>query len=182
MELKEIDKIEIRSEEVQDILGATPSWIIRAGISVILLVVVALLIGSWFFKYPDIIQSSISLTTQNPPASLKAMSSGKITKVFVTEKQDVQKEEVIAIIENTANFNDVLALDSLLKLFKLQSFGEGVNFNLGDIQQSYSSYNRLLKAYQNFKDLDYYNKKVESINQQREIINYTMIDFGHKEE
>ena len=31
----DIDKIEIRSEEVQEILGATPSWIIRAGISVI---------------------------------------------------------------------------------------------------------------------------------------------------
>ena len=90
-ELKKLDKIEIRSEEVQDILGATPTWIIRAGISVILLVVVFILIGSWFFKYPDIIQSRITLTTQNPPASLFAKSSGKITDIFVSEKQEVKK-------------------------------------------------------------------------------------------
>ncbi len=47
---EDISKIEIRSEEVQEILGATPRWIIRAGISVILAVVVALLIGSWFLN------------------------------------------------------------------------------------------------------------------------------------
>ena len=79
----DISKIEIRSEEVQEILGQAPRWIIRAGISVILLVVIALLIGSWFFKYPDVITSQITLTTENPSASLKAKSSGKITDLFI---------------------------------------------------------------------------------------------------
>jgi HlyD family secretion protein len=167
-ELKKIDKIEIRSEEVQDILGATPRWIIRAGISVILLVVVALLIGSWFFKYPDIIQSRITLTTQNPPASLIAKSSGKITGIFVSEKQEVKQNQIIAIIENTANYQDVLKLETLLNKQKENSLLiDSINFALGELQQSYSAYSRLLHDYINFKELDYYNKKIESVKQQK---------------
>ena len=165
-ELNKLDKIEIRSEEVQDILGATPRWIIRAGISVILLVVVALLIGSWFFKYPDIIQSRISLTTQNPPASLIAKNSGKITDIFVSEKQVVKQNKIIAIIENTANYQDILFLDSAFNLNL--NLNLNLSLNLGEIQQSYSSYSRLSSDCQNFKELDYYNKKIESVRKQKQ--------------
>lgn len=55
--LEEINKIEIRSEEYQEVLGASPNWLLRAGITIILLVIVILLIGSWFFKYPDVLNS-----------------------------------------------------------------------------------------------------------------------------
>ena len=48
-------KIEIRSDEVNDILSRPPRWIIRWGIGVIFLVVLIIIIGSSFFKYPDII-------------------------------------------------------------------------------------------------------------------------------
>ncbi len=113
-ELDKIDKIEIRSEEVQEVLGASPRWIIRAGISVIFLVVLIFVTGSWFFKYPDIIQSNIILTTQNPPASLKALATGKITDLFAEEKQQVKQNEVIAIIENTTNYQDEVLLKSML--------------------------------------------------------------------
>ena len=168
MELNKLDKIEIRSEEVQDILGATPSWIIRAGISVILLVVISLLIGSWFFKYPDIIQSRITLTTQNPPASLIAKNNGKITDIFVLEKQEVKQNQIIAIIENTANHQDVLKLEILLNKQKEKSLLiDSINFALGELQQSFSSYSRLLHDYNNFKELDYYNKKIESVRNQK---------------
>ncbi|HES59568.1 MAG TPA: HlyD family secretion protein, partial [Caldithrix sp.] len=63
----EIDKIEIRSDEVQEILGFIPHWIIRGGISVIFFIIILLFIGSWYFKYPDVISSNIIITTQNPP-------------------------------------------------------------------------------------------------------------------
>ena len=48
---KESEKIEIRSDEVQDILGMVPSWIVRWGTVVILVTVLAILTGSWFFNY-----------------------------------------------------------------------------------------------------------------------------------
>jgi len=166
-ETKEINKIEIRSAEVQEILGATPSWILRAGISVILFVVIVLLVGSWFFKYPDIIQARITLSTENPPASLIAMSSGEITSLFVQEKQMVSKDETIAIIENTSDYKDVIHLETILdSITIIYNFNETIFFVLGEIQQSYSMFLRLIKDYKNFKQLDYYSKKTESIKQQ----------------
>ena len=40
------DKIELRSEEVQEILGRPPHWMISYGITVIFIVILAIFIGS----------------------------------------------------------------------------------------------------------------------------------------
>ena len=72
--------IELRSDSVQEILGKMPSWIIRVGSGLIFLVVLILVIGSWFFSYPEIIESKLVLTTENPPAELIARSNGKIVE------------------------------------------------------------------------------------------------------
>jgi multidrug resistance efflux pump len=41
------------------------------------------------------------------------------------------------------------------------------NLALGELQQPYSSFIRLLKEYQGFKELDYYAEKIKSINRQK---------------
>jgi len=61
---EEINKIEIRSEEVQEILGRPPKWILRWGIMLLFSVILLLFVGSWFFKYPDIIASDITVTSR----------------------------------------------------------------------------------------------------------------------
>ncbi len=166
--IEDISKIEIRSEEVQEILGATPRWIIRAGISVILGVIIAILIGSWFFKYPDIIVSKITLTTENPPATLKAKTSGKIIELFYKEHSNVQKNSVIAIIENTANYDDIKKLKLILDSIQNSNLkNQNPPLVLGELQSAYSNYLRLVKDYQNFKQLDYYNKKIASVEKQK---------------
>ncbi|MBP9991094.1 MAG: hypothetical protein KBT45_06670 [Bacteroidales bacterium] len=45
----------LRSEEVQEILGRPPRWIVRWDIAVICAVVAGLFVGSYVIKYPDII-------------------------------------------------------------------------------------------------------------------------------
>ena len=50
--MKNNKDIELRSEEVQEVMGQVPAWIVRWGITLLFLVVVALLVGSCFFKYP----------------------------------------------------------------------------------------------------------------------------------
>ena len=52
---EESEHIELRSEEVQEILGHVPPGVIRWGISVISAIVILLLVASWFIKYPEII-------------------------------------------------------------------------------------------------------------------------------
>ena len=46
--------IELRSDEVKEILQRMPNWIIRSGTTLFFLVIFAVLVGSWFFRYPDI--------------------------------------------------------------------------------------------------------------------------------
>jgi len=106
----EIENIEIRSEEVQEILGYIPHWIIRRGISSIFFVIIIILVGSYYFKYPDIVQASIIITTQNPPVSLVAKRSGKINKIYVKDKQKILKGDYLATIQNTALFEHLILL------------------------------------------------------------------------
>jgi HlyD family secretion protein len=169
--LEEINKIEIRSEEYQEVMGAAPNWLLRAGILVILLVIVAILIGSWFFRYPDIIVSQVSIVTQNPPVSLKSLASGKVTNIFYKENQQVKSDSVIAIIENTASYQDIVYISGILDtLSDIRYFPDSLILNLGELQQSYSSLLRIIRTSRNFDDLDYYGRKTESV--QRQISDY----------
>ena len=73
--MPEIKEIELRSEEVQDILTRVPHWMIRWGNVVILLLLFLVFLVSWFVKYPDIIATEIVITTQIPPEKLIARNS-----------------------------------------------------------------------------------------------------------
>ncbi len=162
------DHIELRSEEVQEVLGASPSWILRAGISSVFAVIFIVLTASWFFKYPDIISSQISLTTQNPPAQLRAMTRGKITHLLIKENQKVEQGRIIAIIENTSQYKDVLLLEAMLDtLTQASTVKYPENLQLGEIQQAYASFLQLTKDYKNYCELDFYAEKIRNLQIQK---------------
>lgn len=156
-------EIELRSEELQDLLGEIPHWILRWGIVVLLLVTIILLVGSYFFKYPDIVSADVTVTTLNPPAAVFSRSSGKIEAIYVSDKQLVKKEEYLAVITNSANTADMLRLKSYLyandrdTLFKKHTVSP---LQLGDIQGSYIAFQNVVQEYDNFKTLGYCDKKI----------------------
>ena len=53
---KEYKEIELRSEEVQEVMSHVPVWILRWGITVLFCIVIILLIGSYLFKFPDVLE------------------------------------------------------------------------------------------------------------------------------
>ena len=75
------DDIELRSEEVQDILTRPPGVLVRWGITVFFGVLAVVLIGGCFFKYPDTVSAEVTVTTERPPVWMVAKSSGKIKEV-----------------------------------------------------------------------------------------------------
>jgi hypothetical protein len=75
-------EIELRSEEVQEILTRVPHWMIRWGSIVVLFILLLLFLVSWLIKYPDVITTQIIITTNIPPEKLVAKVSGKIEVVF----------------------------------------------------------------------------------------------------
>ena len=109
MEENKNQKIEIRSEEVQDILGQVPSWIVRWGTMVILATVGVMLAGSMVFRWPDIKRADITVTRENPPAPMVARSDGRIN-LFVKDSQVVKMYDYLAVIDNPADYSDVVQL------------------------------------------------------------------------
>ena len=107
-------EIELRSEEVQEILTRVPHWMIRWGSVVVLLIVLSLFFVSWLVKYPDVITTQIVITTNTPPEKLVAKVSGKIEAILVNDKATVYENTPLAVIENSANYKDVFLLKSMV--------------------------------------------------------------------
>ncbi|MCW0482866.1 HlyD family secretion protein [Gaoshiqia sediminis] len=166
--------IEIRSDEVQEIIGKSPSWLQRSGMTLILAFVLLLLLGSWLFHYPDIIRARVVVLSENPPAHIVARTTGRIDQLFVQDKDVVAKGQIIAILENTANHEDVLQLrndladaDRFLTTFDTIYYKVIVpDYRLGDIQPDFSSFLRLYNNYISFIRLRYYPQKVASLKEQ----------------
>ena len=88
----------IYSDEIQEIMGRIPGWVIRWGISVVFAVFMILLGVSYFFKYPKVVVAPIELTTSNPPADLIARATGKIAYLLVDNNQHVSRGDIIAVL------------------------------------------------------------------------------------
>jgi HlyD family secretion protein len=109
------NEISLRSEEVNDVLSATPAWLLRWGATLIFALILGMFVLAYFIRYPDILTAEITLTTQNPPVTLVAKTDGKLAQLLVKNNEKVTRNQVIAIIENTANCTDIFYLDSMIK-------------------------------------------------------------------
>ncbi len=169
-----LDNIEIRSDEVQEIIGKSPSWLLRSGLTVILAFVLFLLLGSWLFRYPDIIRARVVVLSENPPAHIVARTTGRIDQLFVQDNDLVGRGQIISILENAANHEDVLKLrDDLSKADQFFITFDTIyykvitpGYSLGDIQPDFSSFLRLYNNYISFIRLKYYPQKVSSLREQ----------------
>ena len=60
-----------------------PAWIVRWGITLLFLVVVALLVGSCFFKYPDVITAEHDIDGATSRNGGGDTGGGKIQELLV---------------------------------------------------------------------------------------------------
>ncbi|WDF45964.1 HlyD family efflux transporter periplasmic adaptor subunit [Chryseobacterium sp. KACC 21268] len=148
-----LDNTELRSENVQDILSQPPNWMIRWGNSIIFGIILMIFLMSWFIKYPEFIPAPIIVTSQNPPEKLESIINSKIEKIFVKDQQIVNKDDILMILQSTANYQDVLKLKDIVDSTssdKILSFpiARISGFKLGELQ---SDYNAFSKAFQDTK-------------------------------
>ncbi len=148
-----IEDIELRSEEVQEILTRTPRWMIRWGSALFLILILLLLAITWFVKYPDVIITESLLTTKIPPEQEFASISAKLDTILIKDSQLVDSNAILAVLENTANTKDVLYLKSILDTIKINSnslkfpFEELPILFLGDIDNSFVEFENSYSEY-----------------------------------
>ncbi len=163
-----------RSEEVREILGHIPHWIVRWGILLLFITIGLILFGSWVFKYPYIVTAKIYVTTENPPYNAVAKTDGRIATLLVQDNQKVTNGQIMALIASTADFSDVQLLKSHLDTYRLLLDNPSKdtvihfpgNLKLGDIQTAYANFLKQYEDLINFIKLDYHALKIESLKEE----------------
>lgn len=112
------DEIELRCEELQDIIGRIPTCFERYGIFVIFMIVAILSLGSYFFRYPETLDATMTITNMTPPANVVAKTSGNLERVIVLRNHPAKKGQVLAVIKSTARYEDVVFVKTLLERWK----------------------------------------------------------------
>jgi HlyD family secretion protein len=177
---KKETKIELRRNDVEDMLGRVPGWITRNGTLLFLIIVALLVFGSWVYKYPDVKKARIVVTSVNPPADLQARTNGKIVRLFVNDNEMVSQGDVLAMIENPASFEDVILLKNQIRYLDsatLQNVDENLpelnNLQLGNIQTSYSIFLKAYRDYTETRRLNYHQRRIQllraELEKQREL-------------
>ncbi len=165
--------IELRSEEIDEILGKAPNSIIRWGISIIFLLVLLVFAISYIVKYPETIKAEITLYSENMPATLVAKISGKISKIFVTANQNVAQDCPLLLLENNADYENIIQLKAIIdsispyinqnkteEIPALQTSGQSLI--LGEIQSYYASFEKCLNDFRRFQSLALLMRKLEA--------------------
>ncbi|AUC80443.1 HlyD family secretion protein [Nonlabens sp. MB-3u-79] len=155
----QLKDIELRSEEVQEILTKVPSSMLRYGNALFLILIVLLLFISWWVKYPDIIVSQGIITTQVPPQKEYSKINSMIQHLLVVNDQEVETGELLAVLQNAANYKDVLWLEQVLdtvsydkKYFQFPLDSLPILF-LGDLEAPFAAFENAYMQYQLNKEL-----------------------------
>ena len=162
--------IELRSDEIQDILGKVPPWLIRSGITGLSIIIILLIVMAAWFKYPDRIVSPIQLTTDNPPVYMVARATAKITEFFAEENQQVEAGELLVVLESGADYKHVLETRDLLKDFyanrdepdtaKLKQIAYMQSLELGNLQGPFAEFKKSVQELLDFLRFDKYQMQI----------------------
>lgn len=160
-----------RSEEVQTIIDRMPTRGAIYAIILTTLLVITILVLGFVIKYPDTVDGQISITAHSAPIRLVANTPGKI-HLLADNQSSVKEGQVIAYIDNGANYRDILLVDSLLNRYSNKDLG---NFPiipkliLGEISSSYNSFVIAHSQYDRMLRSDIYSTMCNSLRQQNTI-------------
>lgn len=174
-ELTTLNSLSVRSEEVQEIIGRPPHWIIRWGITIFFLVLVMVLVLSWLIKYPDIVGASFTLTSVNAPKSVVAHANGQLINLFAEDHEQVKQGQILGFIESTANPHQVLKLEDIadsvaLLLDKNQTSRipdllQRHYTHLGELQTAFQTFNQAFMQFKAYLSSGYYLSKKKILTQ-----------------
>jgi hypothetical protein len=171
--MPELHKLDIHSEEIQDLMGFIPKGVIRWGLTVIFLILSCIIIGSFFFKSPEIIIAPMVLTTENPPVTLLSKSTGKIDSLFVQDGQYIVAGTLVALINNPTCYQNYLLLKKMIVVLDTSTWDEQVQtielpnqLKLGGLQSSYSSFLKNWNSFKNYLKQNLIPQKIELLKKQ----------------
>jgi len=165
--MADITNMEIRTEELDAILGKTPSRLIVYSTSVILGFVIIILIATMLFPYPEEIDCKFTITSSNPPIQIFSQAMGQIS-LYVKDKEIVKKDQILAYIINPADLQDVLWIEKQLDSLIIENTIEikPDNRKLGELTPTFLDLEKSLNEYNDYLKLDLIPQKILKLKQQ----------------
>lgn len=146
--------IELRSEDVQDILNRPPNWMIRWGNTLLIIIILAGLLLSYFIKYPDVITGRAKISTNIPPVFVTSKVSGRLKSLHIQNGGEVNEGQLLAELENPTPFSAIDSLQSFLKAASSflsdatqSNFKDFEQINLYDVSAEFLSLKNTLEAF-----------------------------------
>ena len=160
------------SEEFTDTINQFPKF------NSMLFYALITIIGITFFllsiiKSPEIIIGEAKVTAEKPPIEIIAQNSGRIILKKFSSHKFLKKDDFLAVIENSANDNEISELKTVLKKYqnnifdlKTANINFAINFKLGEIEEYYLSLLNVLYTIDKAKSANEFDKKKNILNQQ----------------
>lgn len=155
--------------EIEEIISNKPPQIVRWGTLYFLFILLFLSLVCWFIKYPDIVTTKAKLTSINAPKEVVTKTSGKLTKLFIKENEQVKAGTVLGYIESIANPEEILYLSGKIdtvsnyvskdEIEKLPPFINAVYQNLGELQQPYQTFLQSFLTFRTYIGNGFYLRK-----------------------
>lgn len=182
-----VSKVQDRSEIVHEIISRKPNFIERWALLIFIGILLLLFSAMWFVRYPDTIEASAVLTSENAPNEIVSRQEGRVVKFFFQQNDVIKENDILGWVESTANHAEVLKLSkqidtgiSLLNTGLPEQACEAFITpctNLGELQPSYQSFNKALNVFRDYLVNGYYDRKksmleldVQSLKKTRETI------------
>jgi multidrug resistance efflux pump len=168
MEPEEIQLAE--RNEIQEMLGRPPSWILRWGMVLIGAVLVIVFVLAAVVAYPEVVVARVQLTTTTPTIQVVARVSGKLERLLVVDQEKVQEGQLLGVLENTAEEKDVILLSEFmdsqqLEPLQTESLPES-NLQLGRMQPAYAAFWEQWQDYQYYLERKGYRRQIRALRAQ----------------
>ncbi len=169
-------ELDVRSSEVQEIIGRPPHWLIRWGITFFFAVMGLIFLVSFIIKYPEVIEAPIRLTAIEAPQTLQSRIDGRIDHLLVENNEVIQQGEVIAWMESTADHEEVLQLSAIVdsihiwllnnKYYKLETLNMAEFSNLGELQGSFQNFEQSRREFMAYQPGGIYKQRQKMLEQE----------------
>lgn len=168
------EKAEICTGENHDMLGDMPEWLIHTGSYIVYGLIVFVIAGSAWFKYPDTIQKPVAIDDLGSAEWITANRQGMIDRFFVKNRSHVQANDTLGMLKNSASLEDVRTFCRVLTNIEWfyrtddTKYLQDYPFNLimGEMSPAYEQFTQAVRTCMMYREFDLYPQKKKFLNEE----------------
>lgn len=153
--MKKLEDIQLREDEIRNVLQRPPHILVRFGTCIICLILLLTILFCYFFKYPESISYNVYIFSERITIALSASKNGQIQLTEKAFQRNTRQGDVLAIYKNTSSLEDLNNLSSYLNQFIITDSSIYIpkktdkSFEIGEVEQSYVNLSNAIKDYNN---------------------------------